>query len=177
MMQEWVPNGINKTIADLSYGFPDLFRIGGGIGSALYGPPDNGYGIAADILQDVSRAAGIASIFGGSAVRGTKGTPSGRSLNCKCEVYRVWGDGSGPNGSYWTTTNPNNVPNFRSAAGLPVENSGRFVSEGILIDKCKVRYGSAAPGAGGAGGLREVLVSDPARQIRLTRVSGANPPF
>jgi len=95
------------------------------------------------------------------------------------QVYRVWGDGSGPNGNYWTTTDPSTVSDFRSAAGLPEANSGRFVSEGILTDTNGVTFtpGGAASGAGGPGGLPEVVIPDPANQVQLTNVSGANPPF
>jgi RHS repeat-associated protein len=177
--------------ANTYQGAADMFRVGSGTGHAIYGPPDNGYGIAADILQDVSRASGIFVTLGGPAAgiaSNLRGVSAARTVPevCECNagsgtpssaVYRVWGDASGPNGSYWTTTNPNSVSGFRSMAGLPEANSGRFVSEGVLTDKCGVRFGSAAPGAGGPGGLPEVLVPDPARQIRLTRVSGANPPF
>ena len=94
-------------------------------------------------------------------------------------VFRVWGDGSGPNGSYWTTTDPSTVQDFRAVAGLPDANTGRFVSEGILTDSSGVTStpGGAASGAGGPGGLPEVVIPNPAQQVQLTNVSGVNPPY
>ena len=176
--------------ANVAHGFADMFRVGSAIGNVAYGPPDNGYGIAANILIDVTRATGIFVLVGGPAARlavpASPGLPKVSAADCHCPtptpgspptVYRVWGDGARPNGSYWTTTNPGTVPNFRARAGLPEQNSGRFVSEGVLIDECGVSYGRAAGGAGGPGGIPEVFVPDPARQVQLTRVSGVNRPF
>jgi RHS repeat-associated protein len=99
--------------------------------------------------------------------RATKGT----------KVYRVWGDKSGSGGRSWTTVNPNSVDNFRSVGGLPAQNSGRFVSEGVLRDTNGVTSRAALPLDGNPGGLPELLVPNPAAQIDLTRVSGVNPPF
>jgi RHS repeat-associated protein len=92
-------------------------------------------------------------------------------------VFRVWGDASGPNGSYWTKVDPGTIANFRAAAGLPSGNTGRFVSEGLLVDVRGVSSGFARSGAGGGGGIPELFIPNPARQVQLLRVSGANPPF
>ncbi len=80
-------------------------------------------------------------------------------------------------GRYWTPVNPAEVAGFRAAAGLPVENTGRFVIEGVLQDATGVQVGRAAAGAGGRGGIPEFLVPAPAKQIQIINVSGANPPF
>lgn len=54
-------------------------------------------------------------------------------------VYRVWGGRSGPWGESWTTVDPRTIPDFRSAAGLPDVNAGRFASEGTLgIDQWRI---------------------------------------
>jgi hypothetical protein len=62
-------------------------------------------------------------------------------------VYRVWGGDAKPwgssSGSYWTTVDPRTVENYRSVAGLPNENTGRFVSEGILLTTQKATPGGA----------------------------------
>ena len=102
-------------------------------------------------------------------------------------VYRTWGDegpgfapgepGSGPYGKSWTTVNPRTVGNYRDSAGLPKQNTGRFVSEGRLISRRGVIEKKADPLAGNKGGLKELVVPDPQGQVRLTRVSGVNPPF
>lgn len=57
--QDWVWNGSINTVADLVSGFPDLFRVGSGLGHALYDCDENGYGRAAYIAMDVGRASGI----------------------------------------------------------------------------------------------------------------------
>ncbi len=99
------------------------------------------------------------------------------SLREGTTLYRVWGDGSGPNGKSWTTVDPSTVPNYRDAAGLPAQNTGRFVSEGILKDATGVTTKSAVPLAGNRGGLPEVVVPKPQTQIELCRVSGCNPSY
>ncbi len=92
-------------------------------------------------------------------------------------VYRVWGDEAGPNGHYWTRTDPGLVENYRDVAGLPANNSGRFVSEGRLTDTqgVEVTPGGATPLQGNSGGIDEVKIPNPESQVELTRVSGANP--
>jgi RHS repeat-associated protein len=92
-------------------------------------------------------------------------------------VYRAWGDGAGPNGSSWTTVNPNAVVGFRAAAGLPDANAGRFVSEGIIRDPTGIVTKIADSLDGNPGGIVELVIPDPAAQVVLTRVSGVNPPF
>ena len=67
--QEWIANGVNKSVADLAYGFSDLLRVGSGFGHAIYDPNDNNYGRAAAILQDISRATAIFSLLAGPATR------------------------------------------------------------------------------------------------------------
>lgn len=179
---EWVANGVNKTIFDVSHGVADILRVGSGTGQVAYGPPDNGYGIAAFILMDVSRAAAIFNILGGGAVR-FGGTISPGSFGCECaspggagtKVYRVWGDGAKPNGQYWTTVDPSTVPNYRAAAGLPEANSGRFVSEGVLHDTCGVQFRSAASGAGGPGGLPEVKSTEAEASDQADASFGSEP--
>ena len=67
--------------------------------------------------------------------------------------------------------------NYRSAAGLPAENAGRFVLEGILNNTRGVTFRPALPGAGGPGGLPELVIPNAAKQVTVTRVSGVTPPF
>jgi RHS repeat-associated protein len=73
---EWVANANNKTVADLAHGVADIFRVGSGTGDAIYAD-DNGYGRAANIAMDVSRASAIFSILGGGAVRAGIGRGAG----------------------------------------------------------------------------------------------------
>jgi len=94
------------------------------------------------------------------------------------KVYRVWGGKSGPWGEYWTTVNPNTVSNFRSQAGLPDANAGRFVSEGILQSTEGVTIHTARiikPGQ--QGGLSGLEIKNAELKIKLLRVSGVNPEF
>ncbi|HMO81055.1 MAG TPA: RHS repeat-associated core domain-containing protein [Pyrinomonadaceae bacterium] len=67
--QKWVQNGLVNTGADLSYGFSDMFRVGNGLGHALFAPDENAYGRAAFIAMDVARAAGLATLLGGAGSR------------------------------------------------------------------------------------------------------------
>lgn len=92
-------------------------------------------------------------------------------------VFRVWGDEAAAGGRSWTTVDPRTVPNYRNAAGLPNQNSGRFLSEGILDDASGVRLKPADSLHGNAGGLPEVVVPNPNGQIRLLNVQGLNPEF
>jgi hypothetical protein len=92
-------------------------------------------------------------------------------------VYRVYGDGSGPYGQSWTRTDPGSVSDFRNQAGLPDQNTGRFVIEGRLVSTEGVSYRSALPLHGNAGGADEVLIPRPQTQVEVTRVSGVNPEF
>jgi RHS repeat-associated protein len=93
------------------------------------------------------------------------------------KVYRVWGDDAGANGSSWTTVDPRTVENYRDVAGLPDQNTGRFVSEGILQDTTGVSVKTADPLHGNAGGLPEVVIPNPAQQVNLLNVQGLNPEF
>ncbi|MBN1113101.1 MAG: hypothetical protein JXA53_09345, partial [Bacteroidales bacterium] len=93
------------------------------------------------------------------------------------KVYRVWGDGSGPNGRSWSRTNPSTVPDYRDTAGLPDVNSGRFVSEGIITDSTGITTRKALELDGNKGGLDEVLIPNSEKQVNLEKVSGQNPEF
>jgi hypothetical protein len=106
-------------------------------------------------------------------------------------VYRVWGrpefpiptpdperpdqEGSGPWSNYWTPVDPASIPDLRSGMGLPDQNTGAFVSEGVLRDDDGVLVRPAAALDGNPGGVTEFFVPDPEKQIELQRVSGLNP--
>lgn len=93
------------------------------------------------------------------------------------KVFRVWGNKSKPWGRSWTPVDPRTVPNYRAVAGLPTQNSGRFLSEGILRDIEGVTAREALPLHGGDGGLRELEIPYAERQVQLINVQGLNPPF
>ena len=65
-------------------GIADMFRVGSGAGQAVYGPPDNAYGIAANIAMDISRAAGIFVTLGGPAAGVAGGMRAPVSQGCGC---------------------------------------------------------------------------------------------
>jgi hypothetical protein len=74
--------------------------------------------------------------------------------------------------------NPGSVPNFRSAAGLPDVNAGRFVSEGVLRSTEGVSArGSLIIKPGQQGGLPELVIKNAEQKVLLQRVSGVNPEF
>ena len=93
------------------------------------------------------------------------------------KVYRVWGGSAQPWGRSWTRVNPSSVPDFRSVAGLPDVNTGRFVSEGSLMSTEGVEARSALPLDGNTGGTDELVIPNPQGQVQLEAVSGANPEF
>jgi hypothetical protein len=74
---------------------------------------------------------------------------------------------------------PRTVEGYRNAAGLPVQNAGRFLSIGRLrgLKGVEVTEGGAAPLAGNEGGIAEVFVPYPTLLIRLQEVIGLNPEF
>ena len=114
---------------------------------------------------------------GSTAAKWAKRGAAGNVDSAGAKVYRVWGDDAMAWGRSWTTTDPRTVSKYRNAAGLPNENTGRFISEGILDDASGVRLKSADPLHGNTGGLPELVVPNPERQIRLQNVQGVNLEF
>jgi hypothetical protein len=94
-------------------------------------------------------------------------------------VYRVFGGEAQWDGKYWTPVDPRTVPNYRAQAGLPNNNTGRFVVEaritqadGIVVREAKVLYGN-----GNVEMIKEYQILDPKNQVAIDRVSGVNPEF
>lgn len=114
-----------------------------------------------------------------NVVQGTPPSLEGSKVNGRVlegqKVYRVWGGGAGPHGSSWTTVNPGNVSNYRNAAGLPNQNTGRFVSEIVLRSTVGVVPRAALPCDGNRGGLPEIIIPGSEKKITLVRVSRVNP--
>lgn len=79
--EHWIANGLIKTVGDLSRGAADMLRVGSGVGHALYDCDDNAYGRAANVLMDVTRAAGLFQLLGGPAASAT-----GRAAGSSCFV-------------------------------------------------------------------------------------------
>ncbi len=96
-------------------------------------------------------------------------------------VYRVYGGDAKPDGFSWTSKNPNGISNYRDAAGLPSggasgsNNTGRFVIEGTVSNKNVINIRPALKLDGNKGGLPELIINP--SNVRINRVSGANPKF
>jgi RHS repeat-associated protein len=182
------PDGnVADTILDIGFVAYDLFDIGR---SLFRGDGVSGVQLAA-LGADVGGAFIPFATGGGLAVRAAahgddaiKGAARLTELVSDAAthgpeegitIFRVWGDDAAAWGRSWTTVDPRTVENFRDAAGLPNQNSGRFVSEGILRDPTGVQFKAADPLHGNRGGLPEVVVPNPAGQIDLTNVQGLNP--
>ncbi|MGH8489620.1 MAG: RHS repeat domain-containing protein [Gammaproteobacteria bacterium] len=131
--------------------------------------PIPGTGLAIKAARAGDKVTGIAADAVGAVA---KGAPKPGD-----KVYRVWGDKARANGRSWSRTDPRAVDNYRDAAGLPKQNSGRFVTEGTLTNGKGVTQRDALPLDGNRGGLDELVVPDPDRQISVDRVSGVNPEF
>jgi len=93
------------------------------------------------------------------------------------KVFRVWGDEAKAWGRSWTTFDPRTVRGYRGAAALPNQNTGRFMSEGVLQNTKGITLKPADPLHGNPGGLPEVVVPNPQKQIKLQNVQGLNPEF
>ena len=132
--------------------------------------PNNNIGVVADEAAISAKSA---------TTTGEIATPIRSAAKSSTQnVFRVFGDESKALGGSWTPVNPNYVTDFRSAAGLPVENAGRFVIEGtvnrsdILTRRAAIPYPANSTTT---GGLMEYLI-DPLK-VTINRVSGVNPPF
>ena len=93
------------------------------------------------------------------------------------KVFRVYGEKNNPLGESYTPIDPRTVKNFRSEAGLPDVNTGRFVLEGRIKDPSDIEVRPALPADGNPGGLPEYVIPDAKNKIIIERVSGANPEF
>ncbi|GEM_PF-1248531 len=80
------------------------------------------------------------------------------------DVYRVFGDDARAQGFSWTTTDPRTVRNFRDRAGLPsggesgANNSAEFLIQGRARVDDVIKFKSADPLDGNAGGLPELII-------------------
>ena len=159
-------------------------KMGGTWDRSLGGKVKDALGVVGDMWKDPQMVVGGLSVgLGGMAalsntVRSLRTLPAAENGAVQgTRLFRVWGDGAGANGRSWTTADPRGIANYRNAAGLPDQNTGRFLSEGILGNTSGVTTRSAVPLHGNAGGLPEVIVPNPSQQIQLQNVQGLNPPF
>ena len=102
---------------------------------------------------------------------------AGKGVNAGDKVYRVWGGEAAPWGRSWTTVDPRTVSEYRNAAGLPNQNTGRFISEGILQNTDGILIKQADPLHGNKGGFPEAVIPNPQKQVILQKVEGLNPEF
>lgn len=132
--QEWVANGINRTIADVAYGFSDMFRVGTGIGQAIYceGLPDHRRFelVANDVVRGGSLFLTMVGPFAGrpsanrGATRGSLESPNklpytkGRPSYGRGQVDEVWRNAADDSGRvfdpytgeelFWNKSKPRN---------------------------------------------------------------------
>ena len=92
-------------------------------------------------------------------------------------VFRVWGDRAGKLGHSWTTVDPRTVSNYRSAAGLPLENSGQMLTIGTLKETGPAIYRNALPVGNNPGGIPEILLSNPETQVEILDTVQLFPPY
>jgi len=88
-------------------------------------------------------------------------------------VFRDFGGTSGQYGPSWTMVPPGSVSNFRAAAGLPSGNTMQYEVSGVVADVTGIRIRPSSPGAGGAGGLQELLIPNAKAQVAETVVRKA----
>lgn len=103
-------------------------------------------------------------------------------------VWRIYGEaqdaigglqrGSLPGGASWTPLDPTGSADFRWDAGLPDENPGRFLIEGILRRPSHVtEVRPAVPLDGNPGGWPEYLIDDALDAVEIRDISGVNAPW
>ena len=187
---DWFVNDVLTEVNNVSgYLLNTVLNGLGGMGEGLDYAVERAHWLVTDVLGgsegDFEALALRFALSGGSlsqsgrlssaAKIGTEVESSAVSSGTK--VYRIWGNEAKASGRSWTTVDPRTVPNYRNAAGLPKQNTGRFLSEGTLSDTRGVSLKSADPLHGNAGGLPEVVVPKPESQIMLENVQGLNPEF
>lgn len=79
--QDWWRNGWVNTGADLASGSADMFRVGSGLGYAMYAPDENIYGRLAFAAMDIPRGAGLFAALAGPFAGGAGGSSS-RTTAC-----------------------------------------------------------------------------------------------
>jgi hypothetical protein len=144
-----------------------------------------GRGLAREVVEEASEQLGRHSAR--QAAR--KASQQAAQPEAGQKVYRVYGgepmdadawmagEFSGSWGRYWTPIDPRRIRDYRNIAGLPIENKGRFLIVGELIDPRGIRVERAAPIGSNRGGLVEYQIPNPRRQVRILQVIGLNPPF
>lgn len=136
-----------------------------------------GSGLIAQEFQGISLAVREAEQVGIAASTETVASELGE-LKRGDKLFRVFGENNKPVGSSWSRVDPRTVANYRDAAGLPSVNTGRFVIEGEVLDITGATVRPALPLDGNLGGLDEIYFENGVtNQVRLTRVSGVNPPY
>ena len=100
-----------------------------------------------------------------------------QSLQSGTTVYRVWGGKALEDGRSWTTVNPTTVDNYRNLAGLPPENTGQFMSQGVLKNSIGIQIKPATPLAGNIGGLPELVIPNASKRVIINSTLNLNPPF
>jgi RHS repeat-associated protein len=82
---DYVTNGVNNSVADISHGVADMFRCGSGLGGALF-DDDNAYGRGASILMDVARCSALFTTLGAPGARFAS-SPLGCRVNASLVRY------------------------------------------------------------------------------------------
>ena len=87
----------------------------------------------------------------------------------------MFGEGSPQAGWSWTPIDPRTVPNYRDAAGLPPENSGEFLVDGVVRTSDIIEVRPARPIPPNRGGLKEYIINPV--NVRNQRVTPLVPPY
>ena len=134
-------------------------------------------GTGAQQMSEGNYEAGALNVVAGGLRVGGSIVSAGAVPSKGQKVYRVFGENNKPLGESWTPVDPSTVKNFRSSAGLPDSNTGRFVVEGTIRDTSGITVRKALPLDGNPGGLPEYVIPNANTKVIIDRVSGANPGF
>ncbi len=128
---DWVTNGVNNSVADVAHSLVDTLRVGSGLGRALYDCNENGYGRAAFVAMDITRAAALFSALAGAGARIPTGGPSkglgtnpfkGKTPQEIDAMFRAKGfrpEGPNPMNGAGTYVNPKNGRGYHLDANHP----------------------------------------------------------
>jgi RHS repeat-associated protein len=162
---------LSEGAMSLAHAALDIAGIVPGIGEIADGTNAALYAYEGDYLNAGLSAAGMIPFAGWAATGGKMMSKSDNLI----KVYRVYGDEAQAMGGSWTPVNPSTVENYRNVAGLPNENSGRFVIEGTVQESDIILQKFADPIGANVGGLPEYIINP--YNVNINRVSGVNPQY
>ncbi len=144
-------------------GAGDILNLGSTLPEQIASGADIGTISNAFAVESVRAAGVVMFAWGAAEVNPTVTVPEGSV------VYRVWGGQAKELGRSWTKVDPSTVSNYRDSAGLPNQNTGTSMTKGTLVNSQGTTVKPAKALHGNRGGLPEVRVPNPQKQIKVVK--------